>query len=417
MENQRMKYDIFISYESTTGESFANHSKIALERRKGQKHKVFLANETLAAGDKFGNKIESALNECKYFIAVITSLTMDSDWVMREYKRAVGMNKRIIPCRYSKISISDTGDFAHIQQIDFSDKSDLANKVIIEIRKIEDIEKKGVGIEKDAEEFLKRGNLLYSLGKFEDAEKEYKSALRINPSLADAYYNLDALQYNLKIRSKKETKNSKQISEKTQKEGEIFKFYIDEEKILKELVELYCIVKDFLIYAEEIDMESTFIPSRFELNHALDHLMRVFAVKASIKETENERGYYLANLSAGSAHIYRAGFDIMDHITILLRGKIVDDLKDFSPETIQKILPEYYTNIRPHIEDIGGKIAQLRISRDISKDTSTLYGSLMDYASLTKELEDNYETIIRKKPSLIEYEKRKRSGFLKKIFK
>ena len=107
----------------------------------------------------------------------------------------------------------------------------------------------------------------------------------------------------------------------------------------------------------------------------------------------------------------------MDHITILLRGKIVDDLKDFSPETIQKILPEYYTNIRPHIEDIGGKIAQLRISRNISEDTSTLYGSLMDYASLTKELQDNYETIIRKKPSLIEYKKRKRSGFLKKIFK
>lgn len=77
MENQRTKYDIFISYESTTGESFANHLKIALERRKGHKHKVFLANETLAAGDKFGNKIESALNECKYFIVVITSLTMD----------------------------------------------------------------------------------------------------------------------------------------------------------------------------------------------------------------------------------------------------------------------------------------------------------------------------------------------------
>lgn len=287
----------------------------------------------------------------------------------------------------------------------------MANKVIIEIRKIEDIEKKGVGIEKDAEEFLKRGNLLFSLGKFKDAEKEYKGALRINPSLADAYYNLDALQYNLKIRSKKETKNSKQISEKPQKEGEIFKFYIDEEKILKELVESYCIVKDFLIYAEEIDMGSTFIPSRFELNHALDHLMRVFAVKASFKETENERGYCLANLSAGSAHIYRAGFDIMDHITILLRGKIVDDLKDFSPETIQKILPEYYTNIRPHIGDIGGKIAQLRISRDISENTSTLYGSLMDYASLTKELQDNYETIIRRKPSLIEYKKGKEVDF------
>ena len=77
-----MKYDIFISYEGTTGESFADHLKIALERRKGYNHEVFLANETLTAGDKWGDEIDSALNSCKFLIVVITSMAMDSDWVI-----------------------------------------------------------------------------------------------------------------------------------------------------------------------------------------------------------------------------------------------------------------------------------------------------------------------------------------------
>jgi len=404
-----MKYDIFISYESTTGESFADHLKITLERRKGYNHEVFLANETLTAGDKWRDEIDSALNSCKYFIVVITSLAMDSDWVIREYKKAVEMNKRVIPCRYSKIPVLDTRELANIQQIVFSDKFDLANKVILELRKIDEREKKGIGVEKDAEEFLKRGNLLYSLGKFDDAEKEYQRALKINPHLAQAYYNLDTLHYNLQ-RSERlaETKTLKKVDE-TQKPSEIFKFYSDEEEILKELVELYPKVKELLIYAEEVGLKVHLQP-HLELVNAFDHLMRVLNNKYS-KSIEGDE-YSIQNLRNAAAHVYRAGFEVIDFIILSLRKKIVDEIQKVSPEAIIEVFPEYYKEIRPRLEEITNKVVELRSSKELA-----YHFTFDDYISVIKEMREFYETILSKMSYLIEYENKKRGGFLKKIFK
>lgn len=217
----RMEHDIFICYETTTGVSFAENLKTALEKRKGYNHEVFLANETLVAGDIERDEIDSALNSCKYFIAVITSLAMDSDWVIREYRKAVKMNKRIIPCRYSKISVSDTKELANIWQIDFLDKSDLANKVILELKKIERREKKGIGIKKDEEEFLKRENLLYSLERYEDAEKEYQKALKINLHLGKTFlilkYEIErnhriAIKWDENLRNAANNKSTKDVT-------------------------------------------------------------------------------------------------------------------------------------------------------------------------------------------------------------
>lgn len=183
-----MSYDIFVSYESTTGSSFAKNLKIALEKPSGYNHKVFLGDETLVVGDDWRNEIDSALNSCKYFIVIITALAMDSDWVISEYKKAVGMKKRIIPCRYSKILLSDTKELATFSQIEFLDEYDLANKVIIELQRFERKEKAGRIIEKDVDEFLKRGSLLNSLGKFEEGKKEYKKAVMTFLSLEEDYY-------------------------------------------------------------------------------------------------------------------------------------------------------------------------------------------------------------------------------------
>ncbi|MBC8179527.1 toll/interleukin-1 receptor domain-containing protein, partial [candidate division KSB1 bacterium] len=138
-----MSYDIFISYESTTGSSFAKNLKNALEKRRRYNHKVFLGDETLVVGDDWRNEIDSALNSCKYFMVIITALAMDSDWVINEYKKAVKIKKRIIPCRYSKILLHDTNELAFFSQIEFLDEYDLANKVIIELQRIE--RKKKVG--------------------------------------------------------------------------------------------------------------------------------------------------------------------------------------------------------------------------------------------------------------------------------
>ena len=124
------------------------------------------------------------------------------NWVKRECEKALQLNKRIISCRYKTIKIERTKEISNeittILQIEFENKSELANKVIAEIEKIKEKEKLGISSSKDAKEFFNRGNLFYNLNKFEEAEKEYREAIKINPDYADAHNNLGALLQNLK---------------------------------------------------------------------------------------------------------------------------------------------------------------------------------------------------------------------------
>ncbi len=177
-------YDVFICYESTTGADYAENLKKALEKRE---HSVFLADITIRVGKEWEEEINLALTQCKYFIVLITALTMDSEWVMKEYKKAVDLDKRIIPCRYSRIYKPETKELEKIQQIEFENKSELANKVIIEIKEISKDERKGIKIESDPGEFLKRGILLFDLGKVKEALKSFDRAIEIKPDLAEAW--------------------------------------------------------------------------------------------------------------------------------------------------------------------------------------------------------------------------------------
>ena len=124
-----MNYDTFISYETSTGRSYAEHLKQALEKDSDNHYKPFLADLSIHKGEKWEKEINSALVNCKYFIVVITSLTLKSDWVIQEYERAMKLNKRIIPCRYSKIGIGETKMMSELQQLEFSNECELANEV------------------------------------------------------------------------------------------------------------------------------------------------------------------------------------------------------------------------------------------------------------------------------------------------
>ena len=124
-----MNYNVFISYETTTGKSYAENLKDALKKGK---YSSFLADLSIDKGAKWRDEINLALNNCKYFVVVITSLTLRSEEVIKEYERAMEFKKRIIPCRYSKLPVSKTERMSELQQLEFSDKYELENKVIIE---------------------------------------------------------------------------------------------------------------------------------------------------------------------------------------------------------------------------------------------------------------------------------------------
>ena len=173
---------VFISYETKTGKSYAEHLKEALEEGN---YSSFLADLSIDKGTKWKEEINLALNNCKYFVVVITSLTLRSKEVIKEYEKAMGLKKRIIPCRYSQLPVTETGTMSELQQLEFSDKYELANKVIIELNKINKREEKQIPIEKDANEFLNRGILFYNIFNFRKAIDEYEIALEIFKEIGD----------------------------------------------------------------------------------------------------------------------------------------------------------------------------------------------------------------------------------------
>jgi len=237
------KYDVFISYETTTGKTYAENLKKALEK---EELKVFLASDELRAGKEWEKEILLALESCEYFIIIITTSAPQSGWVKKECKKALELNKRIIPCRYKGVKIEDTEEIIKelpsLQQIEFEDKYELANKVIEEIKEIKNKEKKGITISQDAKEFWKRGILFMWLKKYEEAKKEFEKAIKIDPNFVMAHYGLGISLFLLKRWDEAE-KKFEEIKEKNPNflyysEGMLFVIYVIKvkmylEKILK----------------------------------------------------------------------------------------------------------------------------------------------------------------------------------------
>lgn len=183
-----MGKDIFVCYESTTGQGYAKHLKKALEKFKKNKYKVFLADITLRSGSHWEEHINQALTDCDFFIVIITALTMNSTEVKKEYDKAIKMDKHIIPVRFSKIKVNETKELSRLQQITFSDKYELANEVIIELIKIE--KQKLMDNENDSNELFKRGNLLFNLKQFSEALILYKKAIINKTNFPEAWANI-----------------------------------------------------------------------------------------------------------------------------------------------------------------------------------------------------------------------------------
>ena len=162
------KINIFIAYETTTGLGLSENLKEALEKRGFE---VFLASSSLRAGDKEYEKRYNELKKCKFFIIVITVITIYSNEVIKEYKKAVELDKSIIPCRYKKIKIAETGELYGLQQLNFSDKYDLASEVLIEINDRLKKDEKDISLDKDPNEYIRRGNFLFNISQLEEKFK------------------------------------------------------------------------------------------------------------------------------------------------------------------------------------------------------------------------------------------------------
>lgn len=134
-----MSKSIFICYETLTGLDYAKHLKKALEK---MGISAFVGAEDIMSGEVWLEIIDEAIKECKYFLVIVTFPALKSEEVKREIKLAQSFNRTTIPFKEKQVYrswLSYLPVISELEQIEFEDKEELANKVISEILKRETV--------------------------------------------------------------------------------------------------------------------------------------------------------------------------------------------------------------------------------------------------------------------------------------
>lgn len=184
---------------------------------------------------------------------------------------------------------------------------------------------------------------------------------------------------------------------------------------IKEMLDVYFFVKELLLYNEVIDPEGYTSPQILnELRNAYDHINRALRNKLNPDNpgsTKPDDEYVSQNLDKAIGHVYRACYDALDWLSLNVRDEIQESLAPYSHETINTVIPNYYSGLRKEIINYEEKISQLRASKDIA---SLDQNSLVEYTDIVKNLQSIRKQINDSMESLSEYEE-KRNNEMRKM--
>lgn len=157
--------------------------------------------------------------------------------------------------------------------------------------------------------------------------------------------------------------------------------YADE---IRELVELYAQVKKFVLRAEELDarLESNIAVIK-EQRDALDHVMRFMGrfLRGDSEEDEERDRYVTLQIDKARGHLYRAGYDSLDGIIASVMIRIKEEyLKDVSLDSIRDVMPEYWTEYLPRLDEIKLKAGEHREQKDIGDSNGESFAAYQDLA-------------------------------------
>lgn len=135
--------------------------------------------------------------------------------------------------------------------------------------------------------------------------------------------------------------------------------------------------------------------------------MRVVSFKFGTAPPEilNDPDYGRKNLQQAVSHVYRAAFDALDGTVITLREKITEILRGYSPDTLTKVVPEYWEQRRT-IEVLTAQISTNRARKDVALDDPGVYESYLKNVEILRQF---YELLLDRAHHLEEYEQEKRS--------
>lgn len=190
---------------------------------------------------------------------------------------------------------------------------------------------------------------------------------------------------------------------------------VDNIQLRGQIVELYLNLKKLIIVSEELlrgyktsgepreERRHTFLQPILEQRNTLDHLMRAEAVVLGKSSRSNADEYVRKQLIKALHHLYRGYFDAADWLSIRTREEVLHLLGGHSHQAINAAIPNYYSELRPQLEQYSGKIAALRSDKDAEKEPDEMFADVEHYAQVLERIKEIYETIALRMPSLLEH--------------
>lgn len=139
-----------------------------------------------------------------------------------------------------------------------------------------------------------------------------------------------------------------------------------EDKV-KLLLEWYIKSKEVSIKAESMDKSNTgYIQPLHEQRYCLDHFMR------AINYYYNNESDKIIEKAINSAigHLQRVYSDSIEWMLVSVKEEYLKELNQYSNEQILQGFPEYYSEIRPDIEEITEQVNNYKTNKSIEKTSS-----------------------------------------------
>jgi hypothetical protein len=181
-------------------------------------------------------------------------------------------------------------------------------------------------------------------------------------------------------------------------------FSADELERIKEITELYSYTKNLILYSEELNNLSTFMPPINEIKDAFDHFMRITSVKFGMNT--GDEAYIRTNLDKVFSHLYRATFELFDYIRIYQKDSIDKKLAGISNDALIHVFPEYYQKIKPAMEDLITKIPGYKKDKDIGDPDIAV---VKQYYASIEEMREYIRKIDAMLPALIDYDTKRKA--------
>lgn len=166
-------------------------------------------------------------------------------------------------------------------------------------------------------------------------------------------------------------------------------YYKELDSLWTTLCQIHILTKHYSILAEEFgfSMKAILQPIK-EQRDAYEHIVRAYTKLLDEKQAGID--YAIKNLEKAIGHEYRAFFDSIDYLTIIIREKIYEELKPYKYNEIKQVYSKY-DDLKEELNSLPQEIATFREEKDIGEHDMLLHAK--NYGDLMEKLINDYAII------------------------